>query len=123
MSEHEGARKTLRVLSPRMSALWVGFTGLLLLMAGLAADSGRLLRNVANTSAALRRETRARDALLDQLRTDIYHSGTVVRDYLLEVDEGRAQTHKEELERVRARIDETLGSYAAKVPDSEGVAF
>ena len=123
-ARNEGAgNKAPKPLSPRMSALWFGFTGLLLLMAGLAIDSGRLLRNVAATSAGLRRESRERDGLLDQLRTDIYHSGTVVRDYLLEVDDARAQGHKTELERVRARIDDTLGSYAAKVPESERIAF
>jgi signal transduction histidine kinase len=106
-----------------MSALWFGFTGLLLLMAAIAVDSGRLVRNVAATSAGLRRETRERDGLIDQLRTDIHHSGIVVRDYLLELDDARAQDHKTELERVRARIDETLGSYAAKVPESERAAF
>jgi signal transduction histidine kinase len=112
-----------KFLSPRMSALWFGFAGLLLLMAVLAVDSGRLLRNVASTSATLRHESRERDALLDQLRTDIYHSGTVVRDYLLELDDARAHEHKVELERVRARIDETLKAYGAKVPESERAAF
>ena len=112
-----------RYLSARMSALWVGFAGLLLLMAVLAVDSGRLLRDVAATSAATRRESRDRDALLDQFRTDSYHSGTVVRDYLLDLDDARAQSHKAELERVQARINETLDAYARKSPESEKAAL
>src|SRR5438874_12208962 len=123
MAQETEDRMARKSLSPRMSALWLGFTGLLLLMAALAVDSGRLLRNVAATSAGLRHQPRDRDRLLDQLRTDIAHSGTVVRDYLLDLDDTRAQNHKAELERVRGRIDDTLKSYAVKVPDSERAAF
>jgi signal transduction histidine kinase len=92
-------------------------------MAAIAVDSGRLLRNVALTSAALRRDTRDRDALLDQLRSDIYHSGTVARDYLLELDNLRAETHKAELERLNTRINVTLFAYGQRVPESEKTAF
>jgi signal transduction histidine kinase len=106
-----------------MNALWFGFTGLLVLMAALAIDSGRLLRNVAATSATLRRQSRERAGLLDQLRTDIFHSGTAVRDYLLEPDDVHAQSHRAELEGVRARIDQTLAAYAGKAPESEKAAF
>ena len=109
--------------SARSSALRVGFAGLLLLMAAIAVDSGRLLRNVALTSAALRRDSRERDGLLDQLRSDIYHSGTVARDYLLELDDLRAETHKAELERLRARISGTLRAYEQRVPETERAAF
>jgi len=108
-----------RFLSTRISALWIGFAGLLLLMAFLAIDSGRLLRNVADISAATRRESRQRDTLLDQLSVDSYHSGTVVRDYLLDLDDARARSHKAELEQVHARIDQTLAAYASKGPESE----
>jgi signal transduction histidine kinase len=110
-------------LSARSSALGFGFAGLLLLMAAIALDSGRLLRNVALTSAALRRDSRERDGLLDQLRSDIYHSGTVARDYLLELDNPRAETHKAELERLHGRIGYTLGAYEQRVPESEKAAF
>src|SRR5437016_5822800 len=105
-------------LPARSSTLGVGYTGWLRLMMVIAVDSGRLLRDVASTSAALRRESRERDGLLDQLRSDIYHSGTVVRDYLLELDNTRAQTHRAELERLHARINETFRAYEQKVPDS-----
>ena len=107
----------------RSSTLWIGFTGLLLLMAAIAFDSGRLLRSTAQTSAALRRDSRERDALLDQLRADIYHSGTVARDYLLEEDDAHAETHKGELERLSARINETLHAYDQRAPETERVAF
>jgi signal transduction histidine kinase len=120
----ESVRNIVQTSFPaRSRALWVGFTGLLLLMAAIALDSGRLLRNVAQTSAALRKDSRERDGLLDQLRSDIYHSGTVERDYLLELDDGRAETHEAELERLRARINDTLHTYEQMVPESERNAF
>jgi signal transduction histidine kinase len=109
--------------SARSGTLWIGFAGLLLLMAAIALDSGRLLRNVALTSAVLRRDSRQRDGLLDQLRADIYHSGTVARDYLLEEDDVRAETHKTELERLHTRIDDTLRAYEPRVPATEKTAF
>jgi len=88
------------VFSPQTGSLWMGFAGLLLLMAAMAIDSARAVHNLASTSAALRRELRRRDALLDRLRLDIQHSGTLVRDYLLERDDVRAEAQREELQRV-----------------------
>ncbi|MEO8129031.1 MAG: sensor histidine kinase [Bryobacteraceae bacterium] len=110
-------------LSARSTTIWIGFMGLLILMAAIAIDSGRMLRNVAQTSAALRLDTRERDALLDRLRSDIYHSGTVARDYLLEQDSARAETHKAELERLHASLIATLHAYQQKAPETERTAF
>lgn len=109
--------------SARVATLWVGFTGLLLLMAAMAIDSGRSLRDVAARSASLTKESRERDGLLDQLRSDIYHSGTVVRDYLLEVDDPLAASQKLELESTRARIADIMRSYGEKLPETEKDAF
>ncbi|HEY1964649.1 MAG TPA: sensor histidine kinase [Acidobacteriaceae bacterium] len=89
----------------------------------MAVDSGRTLQTVAAASAQLRRESRGRDALLDQLRNDIYHSGTIVRDYLLETDEAGATAQKAELESVRARIDDTLRRYELTFPAGERAAL
>jgi signal transduction histidine kinase len=117
-------RKALgNFLSARVSALWIGFTGLLLLMAVVAIDAATSIRDVEVTTAALRTESRKRDSLLDQLRTDIYRSATVVRDYLLETDDALAEGHKAELTLLRTRIDDTLRSYERKLPDTEKDAF
>jgi len=112
-----------RILGARTNTLWIGFAGLLSLMVFIAVDSGRMLRSVAATSVTLRRESRGRDALLDLLRTDIYHSGTIVRDYLLETDDAGAASQKVELETVRTRIDDTLQRYEQTFPQSERNAF
>ena len=112
-----------RLLSAPASVLWVGFTGLLLLMAVMAIDATRSLRDVEVTTAVLRTESRTRDGLLDQLRTDIHRSATVVRDYLLELDDARAESQKAELELLRAHMDDTLRSYEQKLPDIEKDGF
>lgn len=106
-----------------MGALWIGFTGLLLLMAILAIDSGRQLRNVAETNAVLRKESRVRDDLLDQLRFDIFRSGTLIRDYLLEGDDARAVDHKASLEQLREHSEDILKSYDHQLSGSEQIAF
>jgi signal transduction histidine kinase len=107
------------MLAARTGTLWIGFAGLLSLMLFLAIDSARTLQSVAAASAGLRQESRGRDALLDQLRNDIYHSGTIVRDYLLETDDAGAAAQKAELESVRTRIDDTLRRYELTFPGTE----
>lgn len=108
-----------RFLSAPASALWIGFTGLLLLMAGMAIDSTTSLRHIEVSTAALRAESRRRDGLLDQLRADLYRSATVVRDHLLELDDGRAEAQKAELGLLRTRIDKVLDTYEQNLPDGE----
>jgi signal transduction histidine kinase len=112
-----------KMLAARTHTVWIGFVGLLGLMVLIAVDSGRMLRSVAATSATLRQESRDRDALLDQLRSDIYQSGTIVRDYLLETEDAGADLQKSDLESVRARIDDTLRRYEQTFPQSERAAF
>jgi signal transduction histidine kinase len=107
----------------RIWTLWGGFAGLLALMCAMAIDSGLTLRGVAETSATLRKASRERDELLDQLRNDIHHSGTVLRDYLLEDDPIRGARQKDELEHIHLRLTHTLASYGQNVPASERQAF
>jgi|SRR5579871_6107050 len=111
-----------RVSTP-VNTLWLGFTCLLALMAFTAVDSTQSLRNLERTSMTARMQSRARDQLLEQLRTDLYHSSTVLRDYILETDDVRAAAHKAELERVQARIEQNVQSYEQKMPETERRAF
>lgn len=107
----------------RIWTLWVGFGGLLVLMCAVALDSGLSLRRVTETSASLRKAARQRDELLDLLRGDIHHSGTVVRDYLLEKNPIYAAHQKEELERIHGHIMQSLVDYGQNVPAEERKAF
>src|SRR4029077_21158701 len=100
-----------------------GFAGLLLLMACLAVDSSRQTRDVSMASTALRHESRTRDALLDQLRTDTYRSATLVRDYMLEHDDVLAASQKGELQLLRSRVEQALDRYGENAPEREKEAI
>src|SRR5262249_41159897 len=75
-------------------AVLLGFAGLLALMSSIAVDSARQIRSLSQSSTALLRGSRDRDALLVRLRTDTYRSATLVRDYVLERDDVRAAHQK-----------------------------
>jgi signal transduction histidine kinase len=107
----------------RSRALYFGFAGLLLVMAAVAIESGRSLVQVAAANSQLRAQSRERDALLDQLRLDIYRAATLLRDHLLETDDNRAASHKAELQTVRAHAGRTIAGFAAIVPAGEREAF
>ena len=109
------------VLSNR--SVLAGFAGLLALMGCLTIDSARQTRDLSRTSAALRRHSRERDDLLDQLRTDIYRSATLARDYLLERDEALAADQKAELTMLRAAVQQTLDHYVERSPAREKTAI
>lgn len=92
-------------------------------MAAIAIDATTSLHRVELATAALRDEARARDALLDQLRSDILRISTIVRDYLLEVDGARAESQKVELHQFRTHVDSTLNAYEGRLIPSERQAF
>src|ERR1035437_938521 len=96
-----------------------GFAGLLILMGCLAVDSAKQTHDVSVTSAALRKESRDRDELLDQLRTDTYRSATLVRDYILERDDVLAASQKAELQSLRSRVEQSLIHYGKSAPRGE----
>lgn len=85
-------------------------------MGCLAVDSAWQSRGVSVTSASLRKESRERDALLDQLSGDIYRSATLARDYMLEHDEILAAGQKAELQLLRSRVEQSLAHYGEKAP-------
>ena len=96
-----------------------GFAGLLLLMAILAGDSALQTTDLARASATLRRESRVRDSILDQLGTNTFRSATLARDYLLERDETVATSQKVELLRLRRIVEEGLKRYNENAPENE----
>jgi signal transduction histidine kinase len=99
--------------------LAVGFGGLLLLMAYAGLDSVRVLRSIQSRNDEIRREFLARNRLLNQIRSDLYLSGTYMRDYLLEPDAGNADAHKSSLDKDRAEMEAALAAYARQLSKSE----
>jgi signal transduction histidine kinase len=108
-------------LSPakRSASVVLGFAGLLLLMGVLVADSNMQRRSIAVDSAAVRRDFKQRDALLDELRSNTYRANTLLRDYLLESDDAVAAQQRAELEDLRKRSNAITLQYQGMVLPNE----
>jgi signal transduction histidine kinase len=99
--------------------LMAGFGGLLLLMAFAGIDSVLTLRQIQNSNDEVREEFLFRTRLLERIRSDVYLSGTYVRDYLLEPEPGKAEGHRTSLLQKRADIEAALASYQRMLSTQE----
>jgi signal transduction histidine kinase len=86
-------------------------------LAGL--DALRSLQQFRQGDDQIRRHYLSQNHALNDVRSDVYVSGTYVRDYLLEADLGRAEAYRIELERVRKQMESALESYGHEVAPSE----
>jgi len=84
--------------------LFIGFGGLWLLLAVTGLYALSVLGSIQTRNERIREDYFNRERILEQLRSDIYLSGTYVRDLLLEQDQSRADLHRKELEDARVRI-------------------
>src|SRR5438128_2311468 len=82
-------------------ALTLGFGGLLVIIALAGLDTLRVLRQIRANEDQIRQEFLFRNHVLNNIRSDLYLSGTYVRDYLLEPDFERAESYRSTLEKVR----------------------
>ena len=94
-------RSSDRLLLSTRFALGIGFGGLLAIMALAGLDGIRALRQIRRNDDQIRREFLARNHALNDIRSELYLSGTYVRDYLLEPEPGRAGAYRASLEEVR----------------------
>ncbi len=113
----------LRTDTQTKRLLLIGFGGLLFLLAFTGLDSLSVLRRIQTRSESIREDYFNRDRILEQLRSDIYLSGTYVRDLLLEQNPSLADTHREELQDVRKRIEENVSAYNAILRGEERRPF
>src|SRR5580658_50640 len=89
-------------------ALITGFGSLLLVMALTGGDALLVLRQVRREDDGIRRQFLFRNHVLNEIRSDLYLSGTYVRDYLLEPEPAGAEAFRSSLEDVRKRMQSTL---------------
>lgn len=103
-------------------ALVGGFGGLLLLMA--AAETGALLiiNSLRSNNAQVEQRFLERSRILEQIRSSIYLSGTVVRDLLLAPEPG-AHAQLADLNDLRQATDAALKQYAGSLEPEESAAF
>src|SRR5215831_3257837 len=104
-------------------ALVAGFGGLLVVMALSGMDTLRVLRQIRANGDQIRQEFLARNHILNNIRSDLYLSGTLVRDFLLEPDFEHAESYRSSLKQVRSEMDSALESYGSKLWPQETKDF
>ncbi len=67
-------------------------------------DAMRVLRLIQSRNDAISREFLARNRLLNEIRSDLYLPGTYVRDYLLEPETVKAESHRSSLQNARTAM-------------------
>jgi signal transduction histidine kinase len=116
----------IKLARSRFSTRWVlyaGFGGLLLLMVFGALDALQVFRQVQERNDAVRRMFLQRNRLLVQIRSDLYLSGTYLRDYLLEPDASFADRHRGMLEATRERMLDSMGQYEELLSGTDAREF
>jgi signal transduction histidine kinase len=95
------------------AVLACGFGGLLLLTAFAGLDGIQTLRQIQGRNDDVREEFVSRTKLLEKIRSDLYLSGTYVRDYLLEPEPGKAENHRLNLLQTRVDTESALADFRA----------
>src|SRR3954452_9995256 len=112
MRETETNSPSGLVLRNTRLLLMVGFGGLLLLMAFAGLDAVRVLHSIQSRNDRIRQDFLARNRLLNQIRSDLYVSGTYMRDYLLEPESAKADAHRASLDKDRGEMEAALQAYS-----------
>jgi signal transduction histidine kinase len=103
--------------------LVLGFGGLLLLMAAAEIASLLLLNTLRQSDTQLQARFLARNRTLEQIRSNIYLSGTYVRDSLLAPSETGARAQLASLDTLRKDIGTALESYSRSLEPDENAPF
>src|SRR5580704_4270075 len=119
MARASGARSSDRVFFHSRLALTVGFGGLLSIMALAGVDALNVLRQFRRSDDQIRRRYLSQNQVLNDIRSDVYVSGTYVRDYLLEPDTDRAEVYRTGLGDVRKHMEQSLEMYGRQATPAE----
>src|SRR5258708_9674668 len=105
------------------AALVAGFGGVLVLMAFAGFDAVSILRQIQTRNERIRNYFVDRNRTLEEIRSDLYLSGTYIRDYLLDPDARAAEAHRAGLEKTHRQMDAALEGYEKFLPSQEAAAF
>ena len=103
--------------------LLIGFGGLLFLLALTGLNALSILKKNQSENERIREDYVYRNRTLEQLRSDVYLSGTYARDLLLETNPALANAHRKELENARLRIQSTIATYNRILRPEERAPF
>src|ERR1700693_5536902 len=88
-------------------------------MALAGIDALRVLESFRTNDDRIRQQFLFRNHVLNDIRSEVYVSGTYVRDYLLEPETERADVYRESLEQVRVQMVSALESYRRQIGPEE----
>src|SRR5579862_2247015 len=103
--------------------LLAGFGGLLALMLVAGADALLVLRQVRSSDAQERDAYLTRARSLDRVRSGIYQSAIVMRDYLLSGDSATAEAQVDRWKSIRRTTDAALAECAVALDPAEAAPF
>jgi len=103
--------------------LIAGFGGLLLIMAGAEAGALLFLNGLRHNDTTLQAGFLARNRTLERIRSNIYLSGTFVRDSLLAPEKSGVQAQLATLDGLRRDSESALASYASGLEPEEAAPF
>jgi signal transduction histidine kinase len=103
--------------------LWLGFGGLLALLSFISLNALSAVNQVQWRNEKIRDDYLQRDRILEQLRSDLYLSGTYVRDFLLESDDERAEAYRKDFAKTKHRLEDAVAKYARLVRPEEADVF
>ena len=83
------------------------------------ADALRVLHQIRRDDDQIRKQFLFRNHVLNDIRSELYLSGTYVRDYLLDPEPGRAAMYRTSLDGVRGEMESALSSYGGQVESGE----
>jgi signal transduction histidine kinase len=113
-------------LEPRKApwlVLWLGFGGLLVCIVAAATETVLSLDRVRQDEAGIRQSFSGRMGALDQIRSQIYLSGTYVRDFLLSPDASGAQAQGTRLANLEKESYAAMHAYAQSLDPGERGPF
>jgi hypothetical protein len=108
---------------PSWLILSLGFGGLLICIMAAAVGTLVALQRVRNSEVQARKEFLARLGALDQIRAQIYLSGTYVRDFLLSPDPVAAKAQAAHLAALERETRSALDAYRRDLEPQERQPF
>jgi signal transduction histidine kinase len=100
-------------------ALIAGFGSILVIMTLAGFDALRVLHDVRRNDDRIRRQFLFQNHVLNDIRSQVYLSGTYVRDYLLEPEAERADTFRISLQQLRQQMESALDSYRRQLAPAQ----
>src|SRR5580704_19130752 len=100
-------------------ALLAGFGSILVITTLAGLDALRVLQDVRRNDDRIRRQFLFQNHVLNDIRSQVYLSGTYVRDYLLEPDTARADTFRISLQQLRQQMNSALDSYRSQIAPAQ----